>query len=304
MSIQVQSITKLYGPQKALDDVTFTVDPGQVVGFLGPNGAGKSTMMKIISCFIPQSSGSVSVDGFDVREQPLEVRRRVGYLPEHNPLYLDMYVKEFLRYVGGIQLGLRDAGKRVDKMIEITGLGPEQHKKIGALSKGYRQRVGLAQSMIHDPGVLILDEPTTGLDPNQLVEIRQLIRNIGREKTVILSTHIMQEVEAICNRVIIINKGKIVANEATGVLRQQSTEGNVVLVEFDKDVAQDALKRIPGVVQAKRTQGNTWLIEGEEGKDIRQELFRFAVDKGLSVITLQKQESNLESVFRQLTVNK
>ena len=304
MSIQVQSITKLYGPQKALDDVTFTVDPGQVVGFLGPNGAGKSTMMKIISCFIPQSSGSVSVDGFDVREQPIEVRRRVGYLPEHNPLYLDMYVKEFLRYVGGIQLGLRDAGKRVDKMIEITGLGPEQHKKIGALSKGYRQRVGLAQSMIHDPGVLILDEPTTGLDPNQLVEIRQLIRNIGREKTVILSTHIMQEVEAICNRVIIINKGKIVANEATGVLRQQSTEGNVVLVEFDKDVAQDALKRIPGVVQAKRTQGNTWLIEGDEGKDIRQELFRFAVDKGLSVITLQKQESNLESVFRQLTVNK
>lgn len=304
MSIQVQSITKLYGPQKALDDVTFTVDPGQVVGFLGPNGAGKSTMMKIISCFIPQTSGSVLVDGFDVREQPIEVRRRVGYLPEHNPLYLDMYVKEFLRYVGGIQLGLKDATRRVDKMIEMTGLGPEQHKKIGALSKGYRQRVGLAQSMIHDPGVLILDEPTTGLDPNQLVEIRQLIRNIGREKTVILSTHIMQEVEAICSRVIIINKGKIVANEATGVLRQQSTDGNAVLVEFDKDVAEDALNRIPGVEKAKRTQGNTWLIEGREGKDIRQELFRFAVDKGLTVITLQKQESNLESVFRQLTVNK
>lgn len=304
MSILVQSITKRYGTQLALDDVSFIVEPGQVVGFLGPNGAGKSTMMKIISCFIPQTSGSVTVDGFDVREQALEVRKRVGYLPEHNPLYLDMYVKEFLRFVGGIQLGLKDAAKRVDRMIELTGLGPEQHKKIGALSKGYRQRVGLAQSMIHDPGVLILDEPTTGLDPNQLVEIRQLIRNIGREKTVILSTHIMQEVEAICNRVIIINKGKIVANEVTGELRRQSGDKNAVLVEFDRDVASDALKKIPGVLQVKRSGGNSWIIEGGEGQDVRQEIFRFAVDKGLTVITLQKQESNLEAVFRQLTVDK
>lgn len=304
MSIQVQSITKLYGPQKALDDVSFTVEPGQVVGFLGPNGAGKSTMMKIISCFIPQTSGRVTVDGFDVREQALEVRKRVGYLPEHNPLYLDMYVKEFLRFVGGIQMGLKDAAKRTDRMIEMTGLGPEQHKKIGALSKGYRQRVGLAQSMIHDPGVLILDEPTTGLDPNQLVDIRQLIRNIGKEKTVILSTHIMQEVEAICNRVIIINKGKIVANEATGELRRQSDNKNAVLVEFDRDIAVDALKKIPGVVQVKRGGGNNWIIEGGAGQDIRQEIFRFAVEKGLTVITLQKQESNLEAVFRQLTVDK
>jgi ABC-2 type transport system ATP-binding protein len=304
MSIQVQSITKLYGPQKALDDVSFTVEPGQVVGFLGPNGAGKSTMMKIISCFIPQTSGRVTVDGFDVREQALQVRKRVGYLPEHNPLYLDMYVKEFLRFVGGIQMGLKDAAKRTDRMIEMTGLGPEQHKKIGALSKGYRQRVGLAQSMIHDPGVLILDEPTTGLDPNQLVDIRQLIRNIGKEKTVILSTHIMQEVEAICNRVIIINKGKIVANEATGELRRQSDNKNAVLVEFDRDIAVDALKKIPGVVQVKRSGGNNWIIEGGAGQDIRQEIFRFAVEKGLTVITLQKQESNLEAVFRQLTVDK
>ena len=304
MSIQVQSITKLYGPQKALDDVSFTVEPGQVVGFLGPNGAGKSTMMKIISCFIPQTSGRVTVDGFDVREQALDVRKRVGYLPEHNPLYLDMYVKEFLRFVGGIQMGLKDAAKRTDRMIEMTGLGPEQHKKIGALSKGYRQRVGLAQSMIHDPGVLILDEPTTGLDPNQLVDIRQLIRNIGKEKTVILSTHIMQEVEAICNRVIIINKGKIVANEATGELRRQSDNKNAVLVEFDRDIAVDALKKIPGVVQVKRSGGNNWIIEGGAGQDIRQEIFRFAVEKGLTVITLQKQESNLEAVFRQLTVDK
>jgi ABC-2 type transport system ATP-binding protein len=260
--------------------------------------------MKIISCFIPQTSGRVTVDGFDVREQALEVRRRVGYLPEHNPLYLDMYVKEFLRFVGGIQMGLKDAAKRTDRMIEMTGLGPEQHKKIGALSKGYRQRVGLAQSMIHDPGVLILDEPTTGLDPNQLVDIRQLIRNIGKEKTVILSTHIMQEVEAICNRVIIINKGKIVANEATGELRRQSDNKNAVLVEFDRDIAVDALKKIPGVVQVKRSGGNNWIIEGGAGQDIRQEIFRFAVEKGLTVITLQKQESNLEAVFRQLTVDK
>jgi ABC-2 type transport system ATP-binding protein len=215
-----------------------------------------------------------------------------------------MYVKEFLRFVGGIQMGLKDAAKRTDRMIEMTGLGPEQHKKIGALSKGYRQRVGLAQSMIHDPGVLILDEPTTGLDPNQLVDIRQLIRNIGKEKTVILSTHIMQEVEAICNRVIIINKGKIVANEATGELRRQSDNKNAVLVEFDRDIAVDALKKIPGVVQVKRGGGNNWIIEGGAGQDIRQEIFRFAVEKGLTVITLQKQESNLEAVFRQLTVDK
>lgn len=304
MSILVQSVTKLYGPQKALDQVSFQVDPGQVVGFLGPNGAGKSTMMKIISCFLPQTEGTVSVDGFDVREQPVEVRKRVGYLPEHNPLYLDMYVKEFLRFIGGIQLSPAEAQKQADRMIEITGLGPEQHKKIGSLSKGYRQRVGLAQSMIHNPGVLILDEPTTGLDPNQLVEIRQLIRNIGREKTVILSTHIMQEVEAICDRVIIINKGKIVANDTTSVLRGQSADRNTVLVEFDKPVSGTLLEQIPGVKSAQRQRDNVWLLESSGGADSRQEIFRFAVDHQLAVITMQKQENNLESVFRQLTVEK
>jgi S-adenosylmethionine synthetase len=231
MSVSVEAITKYYGSQKALDEVSFTVDPGQVVGFLGPNGAGKSTMMKIITCFLPPSSGKVTVDGFDVRESPVEVRRRVGYLPEHNPLYLDMYVKEFLVFIGGIQLGRAEAEKRTARMIELTGLGPEQKKKIGALSKGYRQRVGLAQSMLHDPAVLILDEPTTGLDPNQLIEIRQLIRNIGKEKTVILSTHIMQEVEAICDRTIIVNKGKIVADEKTAVLKEKLSGRNVVIVD-------------------------------------------------------------------------
>jgi ABC-2 type transport system ATP-binding protein len=233
MSIVVENISKLFGAQKALDEVSFTVDPGQVVGFLGPNGAGKSTMMKIISCFLPQSSGKVTVDGFDVTTQSIDVRKRVGYLPEHNPLYHDMYIKEFLTFVGGIQLPKNEVEKRVKEMIEITGLGPEQNKKIGALSKGYRQRVGLAQSMIHNPGVLILDEPTTGLDPNQLVEIRQLIRTIGKEKTVILSTHIMQEVEAICDRVVIINKGKIVADDDTRMLQQRAVDHGIIVVEFD-----------------------------------------------------------------------
>lgn len=304
MSIIVENITKLYGKQKALDQVSFTVEPGQVVGFLGPNGAGKSTMMKIISCFIPQTEGRVTVDGFDVNDQPVEVRRNVGYLPEHNPLYLDMYVKEFLTFVGSIQLAKADVQKRVKEMIDVTGLGPEQNKKIGALSKGYRQRVGLAQSMIHNPCVLILDEPTTGLDPNQLVEIRQLIRTIGKEKTVILSTHIMQEVEAICDRVVIINKGKIVADDTTQLLQQQASDQGVIVVEFDKIVQEGLLKKVNGLVSAEMIRTNTWKIKGRKGTDIRQEIFRFAAETGLSVLTLQKEESNIESVFHQLTREK
>ena len=304
MSIIVENITKLYGKQKALDQVSFTVEPGQVVGFLGPNGAGKSTMMKIISCFIPQTEGRVTVDGFDVNDQPVEVRRNVGYLPEHNPLYLDMYVKEFLTFVGSIQLAKADVPKRVKEMIDVTGLGPEQNKKIAALSKGYRQRVGLAQSMIHNPSVLILDEPTTGLDPNQLVEIRQLIRTIGREKTVILSTHIMQEVEAICDRVVIINKGKIVADDTTQLLQQQAADQGVIVVEFDKIVQEGLLKKVNGLVSAEMIRTNTWKIKGRKGTDIRQEIFRFAAETGLSVLTLQKEESNIESVFHQLTKEK
>ncbi len=301
MSIVVENISKLFGAQKALDEVSFTVDPGQVVGFLGPNGAGKSTMMKIISCFLPQSSGKVTVDGFDVTTQSIDVRKRVGYLPEHNPLYHDMYIKEFLTFVGGIHLPKNEVEKRVKQMIEITGLGPEQNKKIGALSKGYRQRVGLAQSMIHNPGVLILDEPTTGLDPNQLVEIRQLIRTIGKEKTVILSTHIMQEVEAICDRVVIINKGKIVADDDTRMLQQRAVDHGIIVVEFDKPVAKEVLLGIKGVISAEEIHSNTWKIKSAKGKDIRADLFQMAVAKSLSVITLQKEESNLENIFRQLT---
>src|SRR6478736_3046351 len=222
MSIIVNNISKLYGQQKALNNVSFEVGSNEIVGFLGPNGAGKSTMMKILTCYIPPSVGTASVCGFDIASQSIEVRKQIGYLPEHNPLYLDMYVKEFLEFVADLHK-INNKKDRVKEMINLTGLQIEQNKKIGALSKGYRQRVGLAQAMIHDPKALIMDEPTTGLDPNQLEEIRNLIRSLGKQKTVMLSTHIMQEVEAICDKVIIINKGEIVANDATANLQKNST---------------------------------------------------------------------------------
>ncbi|MFN5346989.1 MAG: gliding motility-associated ABC transporter ATP-binding subunit GldA [Bacteroidota bacterium] len=304
MSVEVKNITKLYGTQRALDDVSFTVEPGQVVGFLGPNGAGKSTMMKIITCFLPQNSGTVSVDGFDVTADPIKVRERVGYLPEHNPLYHDMYVKEFLSFIAGIQLPSATVASRVKDMIEVTGLGAEQHKKIGALSKGYRQRVGLAQAMIHNPSVLILDEPTTGLDPNQLVDIRKLIKNIGKEKTVILSTHIMQEVEAICDRVVIINKGKIVADDKTSFLQQKSDSETIILVEFDKAVSSEKLSTITGIKKVLSVNDKTYKVIGPKGQDLRPLIFNFAVQNNLAVITMQKEENSLESVFRQLTSKK
>jgi len=220
MSVQVEQLTKIYGQQKAIDAISFSADPGKILGFLGPNGAGKSTTMKIVSCFIPPTSGKASLCGFDVVENPIEVRRNLGYLPEHNPLYLDMYVKETLSFIADIH-GLDNKKSRIDKVIELTGLGVEQHKKVGALSKGYRQRVGIAQAIIHDPRVLILDEPTSGLDPNQLIEIRNLIKELGKTKTVILSTHIMQEVEAVCDQVVIINKGQIVADNTLQQLKEE-----------------------------------------------------------------------------------
>ena len=300
VSIIVQNISKLYGNQKALNDVSFEVKPGEIVGFLGPNGAGKSTMMKIITCFLPQSSGKVSVCGFDVEEQSLEVRQQVGYLPEHNPLYLEMYVKEYLEFIGGLHK-IANIKSRVKEMIEATGLQVEQNKKIGALSKGYRQRVGIAQALIHNPKVLIMDEPTTGLDPNQLEEIRSLIKNVGKEKTVMLSTHIMQEVEAVCDRVIIINNGEIVANDDTQNLQKANRERQVVTVEFDKEVSRTALKNISGVIDAKNTEGNKWHIVAAGDKDIRKDIFDFAVNNGASVLALQKQEQKLEDIFKELT---
>ena len=250
MSIIVQNVTKQYDNQLALNDVSLTIGKGEIVGLLGPNGAGKSTLMKIITCFIPPTKGTVSVEGYDIWEQSMEVRKRVGYLPEHNPLYLDMYVKEYLGFVAGIHhITGQEASKRIDEMIEMTGLGVEMHKKIGALSKGYRQRVGLAQAMIHNPSVLILDEPTSGLDPNQLIDIRRLIKDLGNEKTVLLSTHIMQEVEALCDKVIIINKGVVVANDNIENLTKESD--NVLVVEFDGNVTMEMLRNIVGLKQAK-----------------------------------------------------
>lgn len=299
MSIVVNNITKLYGEQKALNNVSFTVNTGEIVGFLGPNGAGKSTMMKIITCYIPPTHGSVKVCGFDILEQSLDVKKQIGYLPEHNPLYLDMYVKEFLEFVGGLYK-VDNIKKRVAEMIELTGLQVEQKKKIGALSKGYRQRVGLAQAIIHDPKVLIMDEPTTGLDPNQLEEIRGLIKTLGKEKTVMLSTHIMQEVEAVCDKVIIINKGEIVANESTQNL-QKNTSKQVYTVEFDASVSKNSLKSISGVREVDQIGENTWKISSTEDRDIRKEIFDFAVQNKLSVLTLNKEEQKLEDVFKQLT---
>ncbi len=299
MSIEVKNVTKIYGEQKALDDVSFSVEPGNIVGFLGPNGAGKSTMMKIITCFIPQTSGNVSVCGYDVIENPIDVKRQVGYLPEHNPLYLDMYVKEYLDFVGGVYK-IDKRKDRVKEMIDMVGLGIEQNKKIGALSKGYRQRVGLAQAMIHDPKVLILDEPTTGLDPNQLEEIRNLIKNIGKEKTIMLSTHIMQEVEAICDKTIIINRGTIVANDKTQELQAQQKNQIVLTVEFDKVVEINALQKIEGVIQVKNSNNNVWLFEIANDA-VRNNIFQYAMQNDMVVLTMQKETQSLESVFKRLT---
>lgn len=304
MPVKVNHITKLYGAQKALDDVSFEIGSGQVIGFLGPNGAGKSTMMKIISCYIPQNSGSVTVNGFDTVEQSIEVRKLVGYLPENNPLYLDMYVKEYLAFVAGIHMKSSVVDNRVKELIGLTGLELEQKKKIGMLSKGYRQRVGLAQALIHNPEVLILDEPTSGLDPNQLVDIRNLISSIGKEKTVILSTHIMQEVEAICNRVIIINKGKIVADDLTEVIQQKAHPESILDVEFEMPVEITLLKTVPGVSRVSSPGKNKYRFHSPSGIDLRSDLFEFAVKNNLKILTLQKSESTLEEVFHQLTGEK
>jgi len=301
MSIEVKQVTKIYGSQKALDQVSLSIHPGEIVGLLGPNGAGKSTLMKIITCFIPPTDGEVSVCGHDIFEESLKVREKVGYLPEHNPLYLDMYVKEYLEFIAGIHKIKGNITSRVAEMVELTGLTLEQKKKIGALSKGYRQRVGLAQALIHDPEVLILDEPTSGLDPNQIHEIRNLIRSIGISKTVMLSTHIMQEVEAICDRAIIIHKGKIVADDATKNLAGSVKNRNRITVEFNGKIAEVDLKSIPGISSAEQKDQNTWVIETAADRDIREDLFKLAVAKESGILSLNKEELRLEEVFQILT---
>jgi ABC-2 type transport system ATP-binding protein len=302
MSIVVQGVTKLYAKQKALDNVSFEVKTGEIVGFLGPNGAGKSTMMKIITGFIPASSGSVFVYGIESSADNTEIKKRIGYLPENNPLYPEMYVREYLGIVASLYKMGNSVKKQINNIIEVTGLAPEQKKKIGSLSKGYRQRVGLAQALIHNPDVLILDEPTTGLDPNQIVEIRNLIKYAGREKTIMLSTHIMQEVEAICDRVIIIDKGKIVADEPkSNIYSIIKHPRQIVQVGFDKEISEPALQSIQNVVKVQQIRKDLWLIEAEGEEDIRPALFSFAVKNNLTVLSLQKEESNLEEVFRHLT---
>jgi ABC-2 type transport system ATP-binding protein len=302
MSIVVQGVTKLYGDQKALDNVSFEVKTGEIVGFLGPNGAGKSTMMKIITGYIPASSGSVSVNGLAVENENLLVKKQIGYLPENNPLYPDMYVREYLGFVASIYKSGISQKDQIESIIQLTGLSPEQNKKIGSLSKGYRQRVGLAQALIHNPAVLILDEATTGLDPNQIVEIRNLIKEAGKEKTVLLSTHIMQEVEAICDRVIIIDKGIIVADEEKSKIYSMTSNHNqIIKVEFDKDPDITALRESPNIKSVRKASQNSWIIEAGGSEDIRPLVFNFAVKNNLTVLSMQQQENNLEEVFRQLT---
>jgi ABC-2 type transport system ATP-binding protein len=298
MSIEVKNLTKYYGEQAAVRDISFSVGKKEIVGFLGPNGAGKSTTMKTITGFIPVTSGEIKVCDMIVDVDSLNTRQLIGYLPENNPLYLDMYVKEYLEFVGKIYK-VDHVKDRVSDMIKSVGLEVEQAKKIGALSKGYRQRVGLAQAIIHDPQVLILDEPTSGLDPNQLVEIRELIRTIGKQKTVMLSTHIMQEVEAICDRIVIINKGQIVADDKTSSL-QVDLNHITVYVEFEQGVQKQALSKIETVTQVKQL-GEGWLLEGNGKQDLRKLIAKFAQQKELLVLTLKVEEKTLEEVFKSLT---
>jgi ABC-2 type transport system ATP-binding protein len=302
MSIVAEGVSKLYGEQKALDNVSFEVKTGEIVGFLGPNGAGKSTMMKIITGFLTASSGKVTVNGLPVEEDNTEVKKQIGYLPENNPLYPEMYIREYLGFVASIYKTGLPLKKQIDNIIGLTGLTPEQNKKIGSLSKGYRQRVGLAQALIHNPAVLILDEATTGLDPNQIVEIRNLIKEAGKEKTVLLSTHIMQEVEAICDRVIIIDNGIIVADEEkSNIYSRIKGHKQIIQVEFDKDVTDTALSEIVNVKSVRKLRNYIWLIEAESEEDVRPAIFNYAVKNNITVLSLNKQENNLEDVFRQLT---
>lgn len=300
MSISVSQVSRVFGSQIALNNVSFEIASGEVVGFLGPNGAGKSTMMKIITGYLPQTSGKVMVCGMDVANDTLEYRTKIGYLPEHNPLYLDMYVKEYLTHIAGIYKLGKNTKKRVEEIISKTGLTPERTKKISALSKGYRQRVGLAQALLPDPEVLILDEPTTGLDPNQIIEVRDLIKEVGKEKTIMLSTHIMQEVQAICERVIIINKGNIVANEKASDLTDKSLKSNYeITCEFLNPVEKNIFNHIDDLIEIKNLSSNKFQISASS--DIRSEIFDCAVTNKQKIITLTQDQKSMEDVFRELT---
>jgi ABC-2 type transport system ATP-binding protein len=301
MSIEVASLGKVYGQRKVVDDISFAIRPGEIAGFLGPNGAGKSTTFKILTGLIPPTSGGAKVCGLSP-DSP-DVSKLIGYLPEHNPLYLDMYVHEFLEFAGRVH-GMKGATlrKRVSEMIGLCGITPERNKKLEALSKGYRQRVGLAQALLHEPRVLILDEPTTGLDPNQIVEIRQLIKSISSDKTVIFSTHIMQEVEALCDRVLVINHGKLVADDSLSAILARHAGRHIFVVEFDQIVDEQELARITGVEEVVVVSGNLYKLTSLQGVDLRANVFRFAADRNLSLLGLRREETSLESVFKSLTL--
>ncbi|WP_222166976.1 gliding motility-associated ABC transporter ATP-binding subunit GldA [Edaphocola aurantiacus] len=300
MSIIVKDLTRHYGEQVAVNHISFEIGKGSIVGFLGPNGAGKSTTMKMLTTYVPPTSGTAAVCGFDIVKNVQEVRRHVGYLPESNPLYYDMYVREYLHFAAGVHQ-LSNKKSRVDAMIDMTGLGKEVNKKLGQLSKGYKQRVGLAQAMIHNPDVLILDEPTSGLDPNQLADIRDLIVQIGQEKTVLLSTHIMQEVEAMCSRVIIINDGKIVADDAIGTIQAHQSNKNTLIVQFDKPVTAAALQQLQQLESAKQLEGNRWALQTAQPDQLRKSLMQWAVEKDYIIESLQTESRSLEEIFRTLT---
>jgi ABC-2 type transport system ATP-binding protein len=302
MSLKVSGLTKIYGKQKALDQISFEAKEGEIVGLLGPNGAGKSTAMKIITCYLPPSAGEVEVYGYDIYNHPLEIKRTIGYLPEHNPMYLDMYVHEYLAFVGSLyQMNRKKIKQRVQDVVFLCGLTLEQNKKIETLSKGYRQRVGLAQALLHDPKALILDEPTTGLDPNQIIEIRNLIKAISKEKTVIFSSHIMQEVEALCDRVVIIDRGKIVANGSVADLQKGASKHNAVSLEFSVSIDTLLLKSIDNVVEVIETAPGKYTLMVDTEVDVRPALFRLAAEHNLPLLGLKLEENTMESVFQQLT---
>ena len=299
--VEIKGVSKYYGSQKALDQVDINIDKGEVVGLLGPNGAGKSTLMKLLTSFLSADEGEISIQGLNVRDHSLKIRQWVGYLPENNPLYPEMYVREYLRFVYEMYPGKHKGSNRVNEMIDLTGLGMEQNKKIGALSKGYRQRVGLAQALIHDPDVLILDEPTSGLDPNQLPGIRSVISNLGKEKTVLLSTHVMQEVEAMCNRVVIINQGKIVADQSIDEFSALSVSDYRYKLELKEIVDNELLVEILFVDHVERLSETEWIVVPVKGKDIRETVFKFAVTHNLNILAFSKVEQKMEDIFRELT---
>jgi len=300
MSIEVKGLTKLYGEQKAVNDISFNAASGEIVGFLGPNGAGKSTTMKIITGYLTADAGEVKVCGIDVKTQPLETKKRIGYLPESNPLYYEMYVREYLDFVAGVH-GIPNKKRKIEEVISTVGLTPESKKKIGQLSKGYKQRVGLAAALIHNPDVLILDEPTTGLDPNQIIEIREVIKKLGQHKTILFSSHILQEVEAICDRVVIINKGKLVADNTLAVLRNQSQQNNTVKVEFKEAIDAISLKTLPGVDAVNKLGSNEWELSCSNVNDVKRSLLELSLQQNLNIVSLQSGEQKLEEVFRSLT---